>query len=278
MEYAARLTKTPSRRTMVAPIVALLVGAGVADRRLRPHRQRRHRHAVAKVIVVEKPTPNAAVIPGKNEAATAAAISQVAQRRGDRRARTRRPRPRRSRSRVASSCAARRRARPSTSFDRQHVGRRTSRAAHATRTARRTRCAPVGLASPRRGARPSGTTPSRRPAPRRGACASDLAQPVERHALELVTSCQIQRAADSMALRAPSGPVGDGAGAQPACRGRGRQSTDLVAVLDHEVDLACRSASSAAGSSRPARGRSGGCRAGAPDRSSRARCSALRRA
>ena len=31
MEYAARLTRTPSRKTLVAPLVALVVGAAVAD-------------------------------------------------------------------------------------------------------------------------------------------------------------------------------------------------------------------------------------------------------
>ena len=75
MEYAARLTRTPSRKSLVAPLVALVVGAGVAtgayalidnnDTTTSPD-----------VIVVEQPGPHAADIPGKNEAATAAAISQ----------------------------------------------------------------------------------------------------------------------------------------------------------------------------------------------------------
>jgi hypothetical protein len=74
MEYAARLTRFPSRNTLVAPFVALVVGAGVAT----------GAYALIddgstatseKVIVVEQPGPNAANIPGKNEAGTAAAIS-----------------------------------------------------------------------------------------------------------------------------------------------------------------------------------------------------------
>jgi hypothetical protein len=74
MEYAARLTRFPSRKTLVAPFVALVVGAGVAT----------GAYALIddsstttsdKVIVVEQPGPQAANIPGKNEAATAAAIS-----------------------------------------------------------------------------------------------------------------------------------------------------------------------------------------------------------
>jgi hypothetical protein len=76
MEYAARLTRTPSRKSLVAPLVALVVGAGVAtgayalidnnDTTSSPN-----------VIVVEQPGPHAADIPGKNEAATAAAIGQT---------------------------------------------------------------------------------------------------------------------------------------------------------------------------------------------------------
>ena len=77
MEYAAPLTRTPSRKTLVAPLVALVVGAGVAT----------GAYALidngdatsSNVIVVEKPGPHAAEIPGKNESATAAAISQQSQ-------------------------------------------------------------------------------------------------------------------------------------------------------------------------------------------------------
>ena len=76
MEYAARLPKTPSRRTMVAPIVALLVGAGAATGAYALIDNGDTATQAAKVIVVEKPSTNAASIPGKNEASTAAAISQ----------------------------------------------------------------------------------------------------------------------------------------------------------------------------------------------------------
>ena len=76
MEYAARLPKTPSRQTMVAPIVALLVGAGAATGAYALIDNGDTATQAAKVIVVEKPSPNAASIPGKNEASTAAAISQ----------------------------------------------------------------------------------------------------------------------------------------------------------------------------------------------------------
>jgi len=77
MEYAARLTRTPSRKALVAPLVALLVGAGVAT----------GAYALidnpdatsSQVIVVEQPGPHAAEIPGKNEAGTAAAISPQSQ-------------------------------------------------------------------------------------------------------------------------------------------------------------------------------------------------------
>jgi hypothetical protein len=75
MEYAARLTRFPSRKTLVAPLVALVVGAGVAT----------GAYALiddggattsSRVIVVEQPGPHAAEIPGKNESSTAAAISK----------------------------------------------------------------------------------------------------------------------------------------------------------------------------------------------------------
>jgi hypothetical protein len=76
MEYAAPLPKTPSRRTIVAPIIALLVGAGAATGAYALIDNGDTVAQPAKVIVVEKPGPNAAAIPGKNEASTAAAISQ----------------------------------------------------------------------------------------------------------------------------------------------------------------------------------------------------------
>jgi hypothetical protein len=75
MEYAARLTRSPSRKTLVAPLVALVVGAGVATGAYALIDDGGTTTA-SKVIVVEQPGPHAAEIPGKNEASTAAAISQ----------------------------------------------------------------------------------------------------------------------------------------------------------------------------------------------------------
>ena len=77
MEYAARLPKTTSRRTIVAPLVALLVGAGAATGAYALIDDGNSPTQAAKVIVVEQPGPHAADIAGKNEAATAAAISQT---------------------------------------------------------------------------------------------------------------------------------------------------------------------------------------------------------
>ena len=74
MEYAARLTRSPSRSTIVAPLVALVVGAGVATGAYALIDDGNSTTA-SKVIVVEQPGPNAAEIPGKNEANTAAAIT-----------------------------------------------------------------------------------------------------------------------------------------------------------------------------------------------------------
>ena len=74
MQYAAHLPTLPSTRRMVAPVVALVVGAAAATgtyalidngASVQP----------AKVIVVERPAAGSAQIPGKNEAAPAAAIS-----------------------------------------------------------------------------------------------------------------------------------------------------------------------------------------------------------
>jgi hypothetical protein len=77
MDYAARLPR-PSTRTMVVPIVALVVGAGAAtgtyalidngDEAIQ---------AAARVIVVETPAQHSAEIPGKNETATAAAVGSA---------------------------------------------------------------------------------------------------------------------------------------------------------------------------------------------------------
>ena len=75
MEYAARLPRFPSRRTMAAPVVALVVGAGVATGAYALIDNGDGAAVASKVIVVETPGPQAADIPGKNESATAAAIS-----------------------------------------------------------------------------------------------------------------------------------------------------------------------------------------------------------
>ncbi len=74
MEYAASLTRSPSRKSLVAPLVALVLGAGVATGAYALIDDGNTTTA-SKVIVVEQPGPHAADIAGKNEAATAAAIS-----------------------------------------------------------------------------------------------------------------------------------------------------------------------------------------------------------
>jgi hypothetical protein len=61
---------------MLAPVVALVVGAGAATGAYALIDNGGTVTAPSKVIVVETPAPNAADIPGKNESATAAAISQ----------------------------------------------------------------------------------------------------------------------------------------------------------------------------------------------------------
>ena len=76
MEYAARLPRSPSRRTLVAPLVALLVGAGVATGAYALIDDNDVATQASKVIVVEQPAPGTADIPGKNESTTAAAISE----------------------------------------------------------------------------------------------------------------------------------------------------------------------------------------------------------
>jgi hypothetical protein len=74
MEYAASLSRSPSRKTLVAPLVALVLGAGVATGAYALI-DNNDTTTASKVIVVEQPGPNTADIPGKNEAGTAAAIS-----------------------------------------------------------------------------------------------------------------------------------------------------------------------------------------------------------
>ncbi|MBA3264709.1 MAG: hypothetical protein H0T69_20020 [Thermoleophilaceae bacterium] len=76
MEYAARLTRFPSRKTITAPVVALVLGAAAATGAYTLIDNGDVTAPASKVIVVETPAPNAADIPGKNESATAAAISQ----------------------------------------------------------------------------------------------------------------------------------------------------------------------------------------------------------
>jgi hypothetical protein len=76
MEYAAHLPRFPSRRTILAPVVALLVGAGVATGAYALIDGNDGAAQASRVIVVEQPAPGTADIPGKDEAATAAAISE----------------------------------------------------------------------------------------------------------------------------------------------------------------------------------------------------------
>ncbi len=76
MEYAARAPRLPSRRSMVAPVAALLVGAGLATGGAFLVDDGVGGSATSsKVIVVETPAPGSAQIAGKNEASTAAAIA-----------------------------------------------------------------------------------------------------------------------------------------------------------------------------------------------------------
>lgn len=73
MEYAARLTRFPSRQSIVVPLVALVLGAGVATGTYALI-DNSSTTTASKVIVVDRTGPHAATIPGKNESATAAAI------------------------------------------------------------------------------------------------------------------------------------------------------------------------------------------------------------
>jgi hypothetical protein len=75
MEYAARLPQLPTRRKMLAPVIALVVGAGAATGVYALVDNSDQATQAAKVIVVEQPAPGTADIPGKNESSTAAAIS-----------------------------------------------------------------------------------------------------------------------------------------------------------------------------------------------------------
>lgn len=75
MEYAARLPSTPTRRTMLAPVLALVIGAGAATGVYALVDNNDAVSPAAKVIVVESPAPGSSDIAGKNESATAAAIA-----------------------------------------------------------------------------------------------------------------------------------------------------------------------------------------------------------
>jgi Rieske Fe-S protein len=65
MQYAASLPALPSRRTMIAPVVALLVGAGAATGVYALIDNSDGSAQAARVIVVERPAP-AVQIPGKD--------------------------------------------------------------------------------------------------------------------------------------------------------------------------------------------------------------------
>jgi len=74
MEYAApRLTRSPSRQSILVPLVALVLGAGVATGTYALI-DNGNTTTASKVVVVQQPGPHAADIAGKNESATAAAI------------------------------------------------------------------------------------------------------------------------------------------------------------------------------------------------------------
>jgi hypothetical protein len=78
MDYAARLAR-PSTRTMVVPVVALVIGAAAATGVYALIDNGGDAiQAATRVIVVETPARHSADIPGKNETATAAAISPTA--------------------------------------------------------------------------------------------------------------------------------------------------------------------------------------------------------
>jgi hypothetical protein len=75
MQYAARLPTRPSTRSLVAPVVALVVGAAAATGAYALIDSGDESVQGSKVVVVESPAPGTADIPGKNEAATAAGIT-----------------------------------------------------------------------------------------------------------------------------------------------------------------------------------------------------------
>ena len=80
MQYAERLPTLPSPRTMVAPVVALLVGAGVATGAyaLLDDDKAGFGPPTTRVIVAEQPAQPGAGVAAKNEAGVAAAIGASA--------------------------------------------------------------------------------------------------------------------------------------------------------------------------------------------------------
>jgi hypothetical protein len=75
MQYAAHLPTLPSTRSMVVPLVALVVGAGAATGAYALIDNADEGAQASKVIVVESPASGSTDIAGKNEAATAAGIT-----------------------------------------------------------------------------------------------------------------------------------------------------------------------------------------------------------
>ena len=74
MQYQASLAR-PSARTMLAPLVALVIGAAAATGTYALIDNGNEAiQASTRLIVVETPAQHSADIPGKNEAATAVAI------------------------------------------------------------------------------------------------------------------------------------------------------------------------------------------------------------
>ena len=74
MQYVARLPNLPSTRSMLGLVVALVIGAGVATGSYALIDDGNSGTEATKYIVVEQPAQGSADIPGKNEAATAAAV------------------------------------------------------------------------------------------------------------------------------------------------------------------------------------------------------------
>jgi hypothetical protein len=74
MQYEASLARL-SARTMLAPLVALVIGAAAATGTYALIDDGDSIQASTRLIVVETPAQHSADIPGKNEAATAVAIN-----------------------------------------------------------------------------------------------------------------------------------------------------------------------------------------------------------